>query len=213
MERAIEFGADMVEVDVRRTRDGVMIAHHDPVVGDESVAGLTYAEMTDVKGHAPATIDQIVRLASGRTLLDIELKEEGYEGDVLSLMDRRVETDEFIVTSFLEPAIVAAKRHGARTGFLCEAPLGVDDIFAAMHRTGADIVAPHVNLVETDVLQQAADQELAVLIWTVNGSRAMKRYLADRRIGGVITDEPDIAVAVRRDADRPDDRGEYDPAA
>jgi glycerophosphoryl diester phosphodiesterase len=213
VERAIEFGSDMVEIDVRRTRDGILIAHHDPVVGDESISSLTYADVTDAKGHALATIDAIVGLAAGRTLLDIELKEDGYEAEVVDLLNRRMAADEFIVTSFLERALVAAKRLGVRTGLLCKDPLGADDIFAAVKRTGADIVAPHCDLAQEDVLQGAADRKLPVLVWTVNESVAMKRYLADRRIGGVITDEPDVAVAVRRDGNRRDDYHEYEPAA
>lgn len=213
VERAIEFGADMVEIDVRRTRDGVLIAHHDPVVGDESIGNLDYADVTDAAGHAPATIDSIVSLASGRALLDIELKEAGYEGEVLDLLNRRVGAHEFIVTSFLEPALVAAKRRGTRTGLLCEAPLGTDEVFAAMKRTEADVLVPHFDLAHQDVLQGAADRNLPVLVWTVNESKAIKRCLGDRRIGGVITDEPDVAVAVRRDNDWPEDPDEYESAA
>jgi glycerophosphoryl diester phosphodiesterase len=213
VERAIESGADMVEIDVRRTLDGVLIAHHDPVVGDESIGNLTYANVTDAKRHAPTTIDAIVNLASGRALLDIELKESGYEGDVLHLLKRHIPADKFIVTSFLEPALVAAKRHGVHTGFLCEAPFSSDDVFAAVERTGADVLVPHFDLAREHVLQGASDRNLPVMVWTVNESRTMKRCLEDRRIGGVITDEPCVAVNMRRDIDWPNDLDESEPAA
>jgi glycerophosphoryl diester phosphodiesterase len=212
VERAIEFGADMVEIDVRRTGDGVLIAHHDPAVGDEPIGGLSYDAVADAKGHAPATVEGIVRLAAGRTLLDIELKEEGYERDVIDLLDRHVESHEFIVTSFLEPAITAAKDHGVRTGLLCEAPFAPEEMFAAVERCGADVLAPHVELADEAVLQGAAERNLPVLVWTVNESHQMQRCLVDPRIAGVITDEPDMAVAVREDSELPDP-DEYEPAA
>ena len=32
-QRAMDVGADMVELDVRRTRDGVLVCHHDATLG------------------------------------------------------------------------------------------------------------------------------------------------------------------------------------
>jgi glycerophosphoryl diester phosphodiesterase len=213
VERAIEFGADMVEIDVRRTGDGVLIAHHDPSVGDEPIGELSYDAVADAKGDAPATVEGIVRLAAGRALLDIELKEEGYERDVLDLLDQHVASHEFIVTSFHEPAVAAAKQHGVRAGLLCEAPCAPEDLFAAVERCGADLVAPHIDLVDETVLQGAAERRLPVLVWTVNESSEMKRCLVDPRIAGVITDEPDVAVGVRQDTESPPDPDEYRAAA
>jgi glycerophosphoryl diester phosphodiesterase len=212
VERAIEFGADMIEIDVRRTSDGVLIAHHDPSVGDEHIGDLSYEAVTDAKGDAPATVEGIVRLAAGRTWLDIELKEEGYEREVIDLLDQHVDQHEFIVTSFLEPAITAAKHHGVRTGFLCKAPIAPDELFAAVERCGADVLAPHVELADEAVLQGAAERNLPVLVWTVNESDEMQRCLIDPRIAGVITDEPDVAVAVRQGNWLPDP-DEYESAA
>jgi glycerophosphoryl diester phosphodiesterase len=200
VERAIEFGADLVEIDVRRTGDGVLIAHHDPCVGTEPIAALTYADVANATGHAPATIDGIARVAAGRTQLDVELKEAGYERDVLELLHRHVATNEFIITSFLEPAIAAAKESGVRTGLLCKAPFAPADLFAAVERCGADVLVLHIDLADEAVLQGAADRSLPVLVWTVNESSEMERCLLDPRIAGVITDEPDVAVALREDA-------------
>jgi hypothetical protein len=49
-------------------------------------------------------------------------------------------------------------------------------------------------------------------VWTVNESHEMQRCLVDPRISGVITDEPDVAVAIREDSGPPDP-DEYEPAA
>lgn len=198
---------------MRRTGDGVLIAHHDSSVGDEPIGGLSYADVTDAKGHAPATIEGIVRLTAGRTLLDIELKEEGYEGTVLDLLDRYVASHEFIVTSFLPSTIAVAKRRGARTGLLYDTPGTAEDLFAAAECCGADVLAPQIDLADEEVLQGAAARGLPVLVWTVNDSSEMKRCLVDPHIAGVITDEPDVAVAMRQDTDSPRDPDEYRPAA
>jgi glycerophosphoryl diester phosphodiesterase len=45
-EHAIALGADMIEVGVRRTRDGQLIAFHDAALGGVSVARLDRSELT-----------------------------------------------------------------------------------------------------------------------------------------------------------------------
>lgn len=129
------------------------------------------------------------------------------------LLDQHVAPHDYIVTSFLGPVVAAAKQRGVRAGLLCEAPFAPDDLFAAVERCGADLLAPHIDLADEELLQGAADRRLPVLVWTVNESSEMKRCLVDPRIAGVITDEPDVAVAVRAEAGSPADPEEYDPAA
>ena len=198
VERAIEFGADMVEIDVRRTEDGVLIAHHDPCIGRDAIASLTYAQVADAKGHHPATINCVASLASGRTRLDVELKEAGYEGDVLDALHRHVAPEEYIITSFLGPAISAARQAGARrTGLLCETPAAPGSLLGAAESCGADVLAPHVTMADEDLLEAASARDVPVLVWTVNASSELARCLRDPRIAGVITDVPDVAVTLR----------------
>ena len=48
---AIDVGADMIEFDVRRTRDGELIAFHDAAVGGAPVGGLTRGEIAAGRGE------------------------------------------------------------------------------------------------------------------------------------------------------------------
>lgn len=206
VERAIHFGAEVVEIDVRRTGDGVLIAHHDPTVEGEAIAALTYDDLAATEGHAPATIDAIACLAAGRTLLDVELKEAGYEEDVLAALHRHVQPHDYIITSFLEPAVAAARQAGARAGLLSRPHTSPEELFAAAERCGADLVAPHHTRVDEPLLQGAVERGLPVLIWTVNEPDELERWLHDPRIGGVITDLPDRAVALRAELGLEGDR-------
>src|SRR5918911_1293727 len=42
VELAIAQGADMVEIDIRRTEDGVLVAHHDPSIHGAPLASMQY---------------------------------------------------------------------------------------------------------------------------------------------------------------------------
>jgi len=84
LERCVALGVDLVEIDVRRTRDGVLVVMHDAKVdrttdGKGRIAGLTLAQvqtlsLNDGGGEAPPTLEALLRAARGRILVNIDLK-------------------------------------------------------------------------------------------------------------------------------------------
>ncbi|UAL11410.1 glycerophosphodiester phosphodiesterase family protein [Caulobacter segnis] len=86
LERCIALGVDLVEIDVRRTRDGVLVVMHDAKVdrtteGKGRVSNLTLAEvqalrLKDAHGgtEAPPTLEAFLRAARGRILVNVDLK-------------------------------------------------------------------------------------------------------------------------------------------
>lgn len=86
LERCIDLGVDLVEIDVRRTRDGVLVLMHDAKVdrttdGKGRVSGLTLAQiqalrLKDAHGgtEAPPTLEAFLRAARGRILVNVDLK-------------------------------------------------------------------------------------------------------------------------------------------
>jgi glycerophosphoryl diester phosphodiesterase len=198
---AIRLGADMVEFDVRRTRDGVLIAHHNATIRRRAIQNLTYAE--DLSGRAPATLDQILRLAAGRIQLDVELKEEGYEEEALEVITASMPTQDFVVTSFSERTVSAAKQLGVRAGLLWHRVAHHETLFAHAERCGADLIAPHHRLAGELLLREAEARAIPLLLWTVNQARHMDEYLAHPAVNGVITDVPDRALAIRGGEQRP----------
>lgn len=83
LRRCIDIGVDMVETDVRRTRDGVLVIMHDPSVnrttdGDGLVSTLTLAQFQALRlegaDEAPPTLEAFLRAARGRVLVTLHLK-------------------------------------------------------------------------------------------------------------------------------------------
>jgi len=88
---AIRLGVSVVEIDIRSTKDGVLILMHDGTVdrtttGKGKVSQLTYAEIqtlylrdtpagADSNCHIP-TLKEVLRLCRGKIILDIDFKEE-----------------------------------------------------------------------------------------------------------------------------------------
>jgi hypothetical protein len=122
LEAAIGLGCDMVEIDVRRTRDGQIVAVHGARVAGAPVAVLDHAELkTRVRpGQAPV-LAELLELAAGRVALDIELKDDGYAELVTAALARRLTPQEYVVTSFLasRSPLSAGRRPRPGPAFCC----------------------------------------------------------------------------------------------
>jgi len=101
--RAMEIGADMIELDVRATADGIAVVMHDSTVdrttnGSGRLADLTLKQVEeldagswfapDFAGERVPTLEQVVALTAGKTPLSIELKESGVEEQAVGAVRR-----------------------------------------------------------------------------------------------------------------------------
>ena len=79
-ERARDLGADGVELDVRRSRDGVLVVHHDPAIaGGHAIAELTWAELRAARPDL-ATLDEALDACRG-LVVNAEVKCLPWEPD------------------------------------------------------------------------------------------------------------------------------------
>lgn len=205
--KAIDVGADMIEFDVRRTRDGDLIAFHDAFVGDEPVGRLSRDDIADATGVRPPFLADVLRFCAGRIQLDVELKEDGYVPDVMATLAAGFDVSQLIVTSFL-PAVVARAKDalpGVRTGLLVGAGGPWTDLPARLReldpvglarQARADYLAPHYRLAALGVVRRAAAAGLPCLLWTVNSPGLIRKYAADPRVAAIITDTAAAALAI-----------------
>lgn len=100
---AMDLGADGIEIDIRRTVDGVLYLFHDDSLerltnGTGKVGNLTYYELLritpkDIYGHAtgdtrPPTLAAVLTLARDRAaLLHLDIKEPGLQADITRMLD------------------------------------------------------------------------------------------------------------------------------
>lgn len=205
--KAIDIGADMIEFDVRRTRDGDLIAFHDARVGDAPVGRLSRDDIAAATGVRPPLLADVLRVCSGRIQLDVELKEDGYVPEVTAVLAAGFDVRQMIVTSFL-PGVVAAVKDalpGVRTGLLVGAggpwttlPARLSELNPVdlARQAGADYLAPHYRLAALGAVRLAAAAGLPCVLWTVNSPGLIRKYAADPRIAAIITDTPAAALAI-----------------
>jgi glycerophosphoryl diester phosphodiesterase len=181
-ERAIEIGADAIELDLHADADGRLVVTH-----DAPKAGRSYP-----------TLEEALELCRGRIGVMVELKtprryqrHRVVERTVLLLDDGDV------LVSFQRAALDEARalRPGLRT---CQhVGYGV----SIRGARGAWAVGFSNGRVTRRGIATARALDLVPLVYTVNEPARM-RELRDAGVAGIFTDRPDLALRVRENAGR-----------
>jgi glycerophosphoryl diester phosphodiesterase len=192
-------GVDGVELDVRRTRDEVLVVHHDAEWDGLPVARTEYRDLVR-SGSRPRTLEEVLAAAQGRLALDIELKETGYEAGVVSMVLAHAEPERVVVTSFLDEAVRAVKSQtSVRAGLIVGRTAAVlrprallADVFpfARLRRCGADFLAPNLRLLAAGLGRRAQRRGIPLLLWGVDDDELIRRYLREPGLIGVVTESP-----------------------
>ena len=174
--RAMELGADALELDVHATRDGIVVVHHDPIPraaganGEppRPIAECTAAELASfrVEGEPIPTLESVLDLSAGRARVYVEIKGAGIEREVVRVV--RASRAECALHSFDHAAIgrVRALAPDVPRGLLFERPGA--DMLAALADHDARDLWPHVSLVDAALVQAAHRMGRRVVVWTVN---------------------------------------------
>ncbi|HUL30624.1 MAG TPA: glycerophosphodiester phosphodiesterase [Thermodesulfobacteriota bacterium] len=211
-EKAMNLGADMIEFDVRRTKDHALVVYHDERIQGHFVKDLTFGairQITRTQGFQIPTVEEVLKWSGGKIRLDVELKEEGYEEETAELLTRYVKEDQFVITSFNDASLRAVKERfpDIKTGLILgkgifpyHLLIRLQELFP-MRRcksAKADFLVAHWKLLRLGFLERAKRNRRPVFVWTVNDEMRMGRLLQDRRVYAIITDKPDLAVSLRK---------------
>lgn len=203
-ELARELGADWVELDVRRTADGRLAVHHDPVLADgRTIVDLTWDDLPEQVCDLPAALD-----ACAGMKVNIEIKNAPEDPDfdesftlaeqVVKEIQSRGSHQEVLVSCFHLPTLDRVVELDAEvpTAFL---HMIVDQTWAELAPTVADrghqALHPWFGLVDASMMDAARGAGLEVNAWTVNDPDHMVALL-DLGVHGLCTDLPDVARRV-----------------
>jgi len=203
--RALELGADGIELDVHCTKDRVVVVHHDEIpkatapsraLAGKRIDALTFDELQGFSVDGTAlipTLAEVLAALRGRLDVFVELKGHGIEGPVLDVIHQSPAPARCAVHSFDHEAIrrIRSVAAGVRGGILFDAPPA--DVVAAMRFADARDVWPREDLIDAAMVNAVHGAGGRVLAWTVNDpARGVK--LAALGVDGLCTD---ALVAVR----------------
>lgn len=199
VEKALDLGADMVEVDVRATEDGHIVVMHDETVdrttnGRGYVKNMTLEELRRLDaglGERVPTLQEVAQLVKGKAKLVVEVKVPGIEEKVLKIIGQNGIGEEALITSFHHPILRRVKGFNPKiqTGVIIAsrpirpAQLALD--------AESNALFPRYIYVDLEMVEEAHRHGLAVYPWTVDTMEEAKN-LMKIQVDGVVTNRPDI---------------------
>jgi glycerophosphoryl diester phosphodiesterase len=204
---AVGQGADGVELDVRRTRDGALVIHHDDRPAPDATPFIE-RDLREINTATPwvPTLDEAWGSLGASALLNIEIKNVYGQADhdpdhhtaraVVRWIAGHATGDRVLVSSFNAQTLDTVKDLGPaiRTGLLAMPSL--DPIVALQQARDGGHVSANLALERTlDGAERivALAGDLDVLVWTVNDPDHAVA-LADAGIAGIFTDDPGLMV-------------------
>ena len=200
LNKAVELGCDMTEIDVHVCASGEVVVIHDEEVyrttngtGFVSQMSLDALKALDAgKGESIPTLEEVLSALKGRIQLNIELKGEGTTVPVHKIVENSGwSPDELVLTSFnwnlldeyreLDPE--------ARLGPLAH----VNAFHAARYASKIDAycVNPFHHLCRKTFVTKTHKKGLKIFPWTVNEPYDIQK-MKDVGVDGIISDFPDL---------------------
>lgn len=214
--KAIEVGADLIEIDVHPTKDGHVVVIHDGTV-DRTAKGAHTGNVRDLtldqikaldagiwktltrRGTRVPTLEEALLAADGEAIFLIENKAPGIERQIAEVirktgMERNVVFQSFDANSvrtfrLLMPEVPAAVLFG-NPGISDDVERAESMIRTAL-QANAQVVAVNYGAVTPEFVRYIQARGLNVWVWTVNGQGDMERMIR-AGVDAIITDYPEI---------------------
>lgn len=222
-QKAVDMGAQGIELDVHMSADGALMVIHDETVnrtsnGKGRVVDMTLAELkkldfsnsfTDYAGATIPTLPEVYDLVKPAGLfINVEIKCDVviYWGiwDKLIALEREMGMQGRILYSSFNHYVLPKIREldpNAKIGLLYSGAL-VDPWVYAKY-LNADAIHPHylAALQGPGLIEGCQKNGVAIHTWTVNDPAAMRK-LAQAHVEAIITNKPDVALAIVAQTER-----------
>jgi glycerophosphoryl diester phosphodiesterase len=215
-EKAIDVGADGIELDVRFSKDGHLVVIHDDTLVRTTkrmgrVAGLTLQELKGFDagtwfggafaGERIPTLDEVLELARGRVLLNIELK-KGDHGpySIIELADRTLDgikgarmEDQVLFSSFDATAVAHILAKDGRIPVAIISRDSWNSPFDVMEGNRFPVLNCRRNTLNPVNRKRAHQEGVRIGVWTVNTEEEMAKFVS-MEVDAIITDHPDRLI-------------------
>ncbi len=190
-QKAIDMGADAIELDIRKSKDDVLLVHHDASLSqyEKPISKMIFSEIREFNkksDYQVPTLKEVLLLCKDKISLDIELKEIGYEKSVVELALQYFMSENILFTSFRKKALEAihAIDNNINAGYLFHKPLMLKSIPQFV-----DFVLPNHALCKVGYLNKLKKLSKPIIIWTVDKQKTKEKY-KQRNIFALITNDP-----------------------
>ena len=198
IQRGIELEADFVEIDVRCTADGALVALHDATVnrttnGKGRIDSLSLPEVRAFDAgnteHIP-TLEQVLKVAAGKAGLMLELKVGGIAHRTVQAVRKAGFQDPVIYASFLHDELTAVRSVDPEAALMVLFGQLPDSPVACAMKYKSSYVGLRHDTATRRLVDAFHHQNLLVCVYTANSTGDIKHALSIG-VDGVISNFPD----------------------
>ena len=196
--KGIELGVDFVEIDVRCTADGILVALHDATVnrttnGKGPIDRLT---LRDVKaldagnGERVPMLEEVLSVVSGQAGLMLELKVKGAAQKTVEVVQKAEFKDPVIYASFLHEELGIIRSVDAEASLMALfGRLPQASVARAMKYSPSHVGLRH-DTVTRRLVEAFHDEDLLVFVYTTDTTREIQRAVS-AGADGIISNVPE----------------------
>ncbi len=203
IQKAMDLGVDMIEIDVFKLKSGEVVVFHDDTVdrltnGPGSIEGYNIIELKKLivnGGHQIPMLQDVLKLIDNKVALNIELKGAGTADRVNFIMDYYINKknwspENFIISSFNWDELKEMRKLNPDVAIAVLTEENPIDAIPMAKELQAVAINPYFKKLDLDVANQIHDAGFKIYTWTVNEPEdidAMKKLAVD----GIITNFPE----------------------
>lgn len=192
LKKALEYNVDEIEFDVRVTKDGIPVLHHNRTLSDQSgnkltIANHTYGELKKHKSNL-ATLNEALNTINGRVPLYIEVKRKVSVNPIVKVLKK-----------YKYPYVLASKSQSTLHelhGCLPDTPKLVIEPWSGIRAVrrakelNTKLLSMNQLFLWFGFINAMQKRGYELYAYTLNNPRKAKRW-AKYDLAGVITDYPD----------------------
>lgn len=214
---ALEMNAEMIELDVMLSKDGVPVVFHDATLDDHTngsgnIGDYTLSQLRDLDagswfdstfaGEKIPTLEEVLAFASGKIALNIEIKTEavsdeardGVEEKSIELVKKYGMEDYVLFSSFDYRSIAHIKALDPEipAAILYEKSQSQKMLPSELlKKYGADAFNCSFRQLNTKRFRDVSENNIPVFVYTVDKPSRMRKLLK-MNVNGIFTNKPDV---------------------
>jgi glycerophosphoryl diester phosphodiesterase len=201
--RALALPADMIELDIRKSRDNALYVMHDKRTARTAEKNIdiersSSSEIAGIKlrnGERIPTLTDVIRALAGKSGLNLEIKSDGaglLVAEYLASSDYR---GYVLVSSYKEDEVLAVRR------VLPALPVAlIYDVFAvrdvlSYSSKGFKIISLRKMTASAKLIDACHEQGIQVYVWTVDEQDEMRKFIA-LGVDGIYSNNPGVLKGI-----------------
>lgn len=190
-------GADMIELDVRTTKDGIEVINHDAKISGKKIKDKKYSELLEYKSDLCTLDEALDVIYDSGLLLQVELKDTADVTKTVNAVRSHDMEDRVIYISFEKDLLRKVRKlePTARLGFIFmdSVPSGLNSFIDELDISALMV---HWKLLTQSRLDSWHDMGLKVNVWTIDDYNDCVEWI-NMGVDFITSNYPEIAVSAR----------------